>query len=631
MNVVDAERKVIEDDEVQFVFAAPRRRKRKRKRFEFSYSPSMLNQCSVPPVDPLPKLGSMSLLDPLRRRSLGVLQQLESCHIGTRESKDYVVRRNSLPIAPSTAAPIPKAQASWFANPSNEPIQAVQPPSHSTPMPWWNESRPLAQTKNANWPDWRPLQVDESVSKKRRLEGDLATGQTHRLRQPSQISPRTTPVSTLPSIESSVREPAVNPSEMLWTPDMQSLSGNQPSDPSMFNSWPDLNWNAFDKLDTMQYGPQGMHQMKPVSYRVPSNQRPTNPLHQPNAGQFESRNIWQQNNPQVPGPQVPHPPIFKTPQTPQPYQVSQAQNQHSVLQRCAMPMSAPIHPSQPPAALPRDFNGISRGPTNLSSPQINLQSQKKQTGTSTSSAQTSSPSLQARPSDILRKPSLYKIPAWPSTPEVRPAQIPMTISQIRSRPQILNADTSEGFRPGTYFDLPRPPSHSNQLKEHPGRNFEIRPNSRVWNASGSAGGVAASSTDRFELPRARTGYKHSPNLVVDIAETCQDLFPFAEVADRHSVPIKKVFDTFSAIIQLPLLGNADDRRRHGSLGKQRMREYRDARKAMEKAQEAERKAQLKAMRSRVEEAGKKGSGQANGSGLLKTAIINNASQTGSSS
>jgi hypothetical protein len=62
-----------------------------------------------------------------------------------------------------------------------------------------------------------------------------------------------------------------------------------------------------------------------------------------------------------------------------------------------------------------------------------------------------------------------------------------------------------------------------------------------------------------------------------------------------------------------------------------MREYRDARKAMEKAQEAERKAQMKAMRTRVEEAGKKGGEQANGSGLLKTAIINNASQTGLSS
>jgi hypothetical protein len=59
-----------------------------------------------------------------------------------------------------------------------------------------------------------------------------------------------------------------------------------------------------------------------------------------------------------------------------------------------------------------------------------------------------------------------------------------------------------------------------------------------------------------------------------------------------------------------------------------MREYRDARKAMEKAQEAERKAQMKAMKARVDEAGEKGVGQPNASGLLKTAILNNASQTG---
>ena len=485
----------------------------------------MLNQCSVPPVDPLPKLGSMGPLDPLRRRSLGVLQQLESCHIGTRESKDYVVRRSSLPIAPSTAAPIPKAQASWFPNPSNEPIQAVQPPSHSTLMPWWNESRPLTQTQNANLPDWRPLQVAEFVSKKRRLEDDLATGQTHRLRQPSQISPRSTPVSTLPSIESSVRGPAASTSEMLWTTDMQSLSKTQTSDQSMFNSWPDLNWNAFDKSDTMQYGSQSMHQMKPVGYTVPGNQRPTNPSHQSNVGQFESRNIWQQNIPRVPGPQAPHPPIFKSPQTPQPYQVShQAQNQHSVLLRSAVPMSAPTHPSQPSATLPRDFNGIPRGPPNVSSPQINLQSQKKQTGTSTSPAQPSSPSLQPMPSDILRKPSLYKIPAWPSAPEVRPAQIPTTISQLRSRPQPRPTDSSESFRSGPYFDALSPPSHSNQLTEHPCRNFDIRPHSGVWNASGNTGGLAMASTDTFELPRARTGHKHCPNLYV-ITESSSSILP----------------------------------------------------------------------------------------------------------
>ena len=42
MNAVDAEPKVIEDDEVQFVFAAPRRRKRKRKRYEALQSAELL-------------------------------------------------------------------------------------------------------------------------------------------------------------------------------------------------------------------------------------------------------------------------------------------------------------------------------------------------------------------------------------------------------------------------------------------------------------------------------------------------------------------------------------------------------------------------------------------------------------
>ena len=114
----------------------------------------------------------------------------------------------------------------------------------------------------------------------------------------------------------------------------------------------------------------------------------------------------------------------------------------------------------------------------------------------------------------------------------------------------------------------------------------------------------------------------SPTRIVDIAETCQELFPFAEVAERHTVPIKKVFDTFSAIIQLPLLRSSDDKRRHGSLAKRRMKEYRDAQKLMEKAQEAERKAQMKAMKARTE-----GFGKRRGPGmppvLLKAAILNN--------
>ena len=72
--------------------------------------------------------------------------------------------------------------------------------------------------------------------------------------------------------------------------------------------------------------------------------------------------------------------------------------------------------------------------------------------------------------------------------------------------------------------------------------------------------------------------KPSPNLIVDVAETCQERFPFEEVARRHNVPVEKVFDVFAAIIQVPLLRCPTDRRRAGKLATARTREYARARK-----------------------------------------------------
>lgn len=112
-----------------------------------------------------------------------------------------------------------------------------------------------------------------------------------------------------------------------------------------------------------------------------------------------------------------------------------------------------------------------------------------------------------------------------------------------------------------------------------------------------------------------------PNRIVDIAETCQSNFPFAAVAERHQTPIQKVFDTFSAIIQLPLLRSASDNRRHGSLGKHRMKEFRDAKKAMEK--EMKNKAgDVGHGPGRGRKNAKKGPEQP----LLRAAILNNASR-----
>lgn len=67
--------------------------------------------------------------------------------------------------------------------------------------------------------------------------------------------------------------------------------------------------------------------------------------------------------------------------------------------------------------------------------------------------------------------------------------------------------------------------------------------------------------------------KPSPNLIVDVVETCQERFPFAEVAKRHNVPVDKVFDVFAAIIQVPLLRCPTDRRRAGKLATSRIKEY----------------------------------------------------------
>ena len=80
--------------------------------------------------------------------------------------------------------------------------------------------------------------------------------------------------------------------------------------------------------------------------------------------------------------------------------------------------------------------------------------------------------------------------------------------------------------------------------------------------------------------------KPSPNLIVDVAETCQERFPFEEVARRHNVPVEKVFDVFAAIIQVPLLRCPTDRRRAGKLATSRTREYARAKKDIQESRAA---------------------------------------------
>lgn len=493
-------------------------------RLEFSSSPSILNQCSVPPTDPPPKRFSTTQWDPLRRRSLGVLEQLESCHIGTRESKDNVVRRNSLPVAPSAIAPLPKAQASWLHGHSYASIQAVQLPSQSASVPWWNKSKPLrqtnqiAQTNTVKFPDWRPLYMDNSASKKRRLDGKFQSAQAQRLSKSSQISPRTTPVPTLSDYGGCARDSTIEMSDMLWSPDLPSLPEPQPSNKPMFSSWSDFDWNAFNNLDTTQRQPQPVHQSMPINTTLPNTQRPAiGLLQQLRIGQFEEPSRWQQNIPGVPAaPQVQHRPAFESFQFPRHFQANlhQTRPQQSTSHRPTIPLNPTSPSSQLRTAVFQNPSLTSRVTPNLVSQHQGAQSRREQASTEARPAPSNPQSLPVAPSDLLRKPSLYKIPAWPSTPEATASQIPTTISQFQSRPQTSYMAHSQGFQSSMNFSTTRLPSNSMQSENHPSKNFESRSDIGTINAPSSTPRITSPRTDTFEISRPCTSRKHCPNLYV---------------------------------------------------------------------------------------------------------------------
>lgn len=152
--------------------------------------------------------------------------------------------------------------------------------------------------------------------------------------------------------------------------------------------------------------------------------------------------------------------------------------------------------------------------------------------------------------------------------------------------------------------------------------FTISPQMRTVEASQSPSSNGPSQT--INQPEALP----STNLLVDIAQTCQAIFPFARIAERHNQPVKKVFDAFSAVIQIPLLQCAADRRHNGKLGNARLKEFRSASKAVSETHEKERKAEKQGAKMRDELApppAKKAKGKAKpvgGKGLLGVAIAN---------
>lgn len=151
---------------------------------------------------------------------------------------------------------------------------------------------------------------------------------------------------------------------------------------------------------------------------------------------------------------------------------------------------------------------------------------------------------------------------------------------------------------------------------------------KLKQADGARCKVQASPTSSLSLPSPATNSKpsHSPNMIIDIAQTCHDSFPFALIAERHNQPLRKVQDVFSAIIQLPLLRSATDRRRTGKLATERMKDFRRMNNAVRELHVEERRKERQGGAVPVDPSVPKTKVRRNAkaSGLLKTAVTNNA-------
>ncbi|KAK2018141.1 hypothetical protein LZ32DRAFT_635000 [Colletotrichum eremochloae] len=95
---------------------------------------------------------------------------------------------------------------------------------------------------------------------------------------------------------------------------------------------------------------------------------------------------------------------------------------------------------------------------------------------------------------------------------------------------------------------------------------------------------AATGNVKPQLARIPDTQPTTKHIIVDVAETCLSVFPFAEVAKRHNQPEQKVRDIFSAVIQVPLLRCPTDKRRAGKLGTARVKEFNQAKKEVQAQQ-----------------------------------------------
>jgi hypothetical protein len=97
---------------------------------------------------------------------------------------------------------------------------------------------------------------------------------------------------------------------------------------------------------------------------------------------------------------------------------------------------------------------------------------------------------------------------------VKSAQTPRLTSQLQPRSTGSYTASSAAFQSELNIGTPQQQPNLMQFENHRSRNFENNSSSEATNTSSSTSHVTTTNTDTFEVPRARTGRKHCPNLYV---------------------------------------------------------------------------------------------------------------------
>lgn len=462
-----------------------------------------------------------------QRRITSMSKQLETCHI----EKDKKAATTGIYASPYTILspmdPALNLQSASFTPPAESNQAAV--PSFPFPHPsmsWWNDPLPSIQPDSTFNHDWRPVLYGETPNKNRKSDGELEEAMLHPTQGPRrvQLSPQTSHGAAVSDIGNSFGGMHSRTLDMFGGSNLQPEFGPANPSQSAMASWPNFTWNPFDNVSAGQGMPRYLPQaIMPINMTVADRMWPNNQFSPQQFIQTSASSSRIQNN-------------SRDPQSDQ-SSISPKTNPS------ALPLAQYIQPSTPatqrrshqqhmsaqsqsartaPLATSTGSNNQGQVSNALFHSPANQQKVPKDT--------TFPPPVHSQfhtlPSDIQRKPSLYKIPRWPSRPESHSPSHPLkTVAQPPSSSTNVNSDMGPNIPTESRTnksDHPLPAS--NEVQSQQDGLQALSDLTSVQSAIRAATPQAATFQDQDQLAgdpspenssaRKAGRKKHSPNLYV---------------------------------------------------------------------------------------------------------------------